>query len=82
VYIGAGTEEGEGDSKREMVRDVSRLKDALQIRTSVCLVVVSGAEHNEGAWRARLPGALQFLLGKESCQKLQAKTAASHPSGH
>ncbi len=79
VYIGGGTEEGEGDSKQEMVRDVNRLKDALQTRTSVCLVVVPGAEHNEDAWRARLPGALQFLLSKEPCQNLQPKSAGSHP---
>jgi enterochelin esterase-like enzyme len=81
VYIGAGTEEGEGDSKQEMVRDVNRLKDALPTSTSVCLVVVPGAKHNEGAWRARLPGALQYLLGNQPCRNLQSKSAGSHPSG-
>jgi predicted alpha/beta superfamily hydrolase len=82
VYIGAGTNEGEGDSKQEMVRDVNRLKSALQSWTSVCLVVVPGAAHNEGAWRVRLPVALRFLLGNETCQNLQPTPAGSHPSGH
>jgi predicted alpha/beta superfamily hydrolase len=74
VYIGAGTNEGEGDSKQEMVNDVNRLKDMLRSWTSVCLIVVPGAEHNEGAWRERLPAALRFLLGGEPCQNLQPAT--------
>ena len=74
VYIGAGTNEGEGDSKQEMVNDVNRLKDMLRSWTSVCLIVVPGAEHNEDAWRERLPAALRFLLGGEPCQNLQPAT--------
>ena len=69
VYIGAGTNEGEGDAKREMVDDVSRLAISLHNRTTVCLVIIPGAEHGEDAWRHRLPTALEFLLGKERCPK-------------
>jgi predicted alpha/beta superfamily hydrolase len=71
VYIGAGTNEGEGDSKREMVDDVGRLAKSLQDLTTTCLVIVPAAEHNEDAWRARLPPALKFLLGDESCTNAQ-----------
>ena len=81
VYIGAGTNEGEGDSKQEMVNDVNRLKEMLQSWTVVCLVVVPGAEHNEGAWRARLPSALRFLLPNQPCPNLRPKAAGSPTSG-
>lgn len=67
VYVGAGTDEGEGDSKREMVDDVHRLINAMGRRTITCSVVTSGAQHNEDAWRRRLPFALRFLLAGESC---------------
>jgi hypothetical protein len=67
VYVGAGTEEGEGDAKREMVDDVNRLIHAVEHRTTACLVIAPGAQHNEDAWRARLPFALRFLLGGEKC---------------
>ncbi|MBS1805988.1 MAG: alpha/beta hydrolase [Acidobacteria bacterium] len=69
VYIGAGTEEGEGDAKREMVDDVKRLKQAIGQGSHVCSVIVDGAQHNEDAWRARLPFALQFLLGGKLCHE-------------
>jgi predicted alpha/beta superfamily hydrolase len=71
VYVGAGTEEGQGDAKREMVDDVHRLKRAVEDRTAVCLVIAPGAQHNEDAWRARLPFALRFLLGGEKCSALK-----------
>jgi imidazolonepropionase-like amidohydrolase/predicted alpha/beta superfamily hydrolase len=77
VYIGAGSNEGEGDAKQEMVHDVNRLKDIVQTRASVCLIVVRGAEHNEDAWRARLPAALRFLLAGEPCQNLQPQPSAT-----
>ncbi|MBZ5657748.1 MAG: hypothetical protein LAO56_20990 [Acidobacteriia bacterium] len=73
VYVGAGTNEGEGDAKREMVDDVTRLAKSLQNRTTTCLVVVQGAEHGEDAWRMRLPAALEFLLGDEPCTKATAR---------
>jgi predicted alpha/beta superfamily hydrolase len=77
VYIGAGTNEGEGDSKQEMVDDVNRLKDLIASRTSFCLVIIPGAEHDEEAWRDRLPVALRFLLGNAPCQNLQKKSDGS-----
>jgi enterochelin esterase-like enzyme len=77
VYVGAGTNEGEGEAKREMVEDVTRFTKSLQSRTMTCLVVVPGAEHNEDAWRSRLPGALEFLLGSGTCPKNDAKYVVS-----
>ena len=68
VYIGAGTQEGKGDAKREMVDDVKRLGSAMS-DSKACLFIVPGAVHNDDAWRARLPVALQFLLGSGSCPK-------------
>ena len=82
VYIGAGTNEGEGISKQEMVDDVNRLKEAIGSNASTCLLIGPGAEHNEEAWRARLPNALRFLLGNDSCQNLQPKSNARHASRH
>lgn len=67
VYVGAGTNEGEGDSKQEMVDDVNRLVRAIGGRTRVCSVVVEGAEHKDDAWRARLPLALRFLMADQPC---------------
>jgi enterochelin esterase-like enzyme len=67
VYVGAGTDEGEGDAKKEMVDDVNRLASAIHNKSNVCKVIVPGAEHSEDAWRLRLPSALKFLLGNHSC---------------
>ena len=67
VYIGAGTNEGEGDAKLEMVRDATSFYRSIGGNTSKCMVVVPGADHSEDAWRARLPEALQFLLGNSTC---------------
>jgi predicted alpha/beta superfamily hydrolase len=77
IYVGAGTSEGEGDAKREMVADVERLVKALPAETKSCLMVVQGAEHNEDAWRARLPAALNFLLGDGACAKPHANSNLS-----
>jgi predicted alpha/beta superfamily hydrolase len=74
-YVGAGTNEGEADAKREMVDDVRRLVKLLGDRTEACQVIVSGAEHGEDAWRARLPDALEFVLGNSNCP--QGKSTAS-----
>lgn len=71
VYIGAGTQEGKGDAKREMVNDVKRLAGAVGHNSSTCVFIVSGAEHGEDAWRFRLPAALRFLLGSDACPKRQ-----------
>jgi predicted alpha/beta superfamily hydrolase len=77
VYVGAGTDEGEGDSKQEMVNDVERLGHAIEGRTATCLLIVRGAQHNEDAWRARLPMALEFLLANQPCPS--TKTGANLP---
>jgi predicted alpha/beta superfamily hydrolase len=66
VYVGAGTREGEGDGQ-EMVRDVKTLKSTIEDRTATCLLIVPGAQHNEDAWRARLPVALKFLVADQPC---------------
>jgi predicted alpha/beta superfamily hydrolase len=71
VYVGAGTDEGEGDSKREMVDDVNKLMRAVGPRTATCLVIANGAQHNEDAWRARLRFALRFLLGGAECPSMR-----------
>lgn len=71
IYIGAGTDEGEGDAKQEMVNDVNRLTRAIQNRSDSCTLIVPGAQHNEDAWRSRLPGALEFLLGGSPCPSSQ-----------
>ncbi len=67
VYVGAGTDEGEGEAKLEMVRDAKSFVRALGSPSATCLVIASGAKHNEEAWSARLPGALEFLLGSGKC---------------
>jgi enterochelin esterase-like enzyme len=71
VYVGAGTNEGKGDSKLEMVRDVRRFTRSLGTRVKSCTTIVPGAEHDEAAWRARLPSALEFLLGTGLCSPAQ-----------
>lgn len=71
IYIGAGTEEGEGDAKREMVDDVKRLAGAIGHDPRTCVFIVPGARHGEDAWRSRLPAALGFLLGSDACPKRQ-----------
>jgi predicted alpha/beta superfamily hydrolase len=67
VYIGAGTQEGKGDAKLEMVNDVKRLATSIGSQSNTCVLLVPGAEHNEEAWKLRLPSALQFLLGSKPC---------------
>jgi predicted alpha/beta superfamily hydrolase len=67
IYVGAGTNEGEGDAKREMVDDARRFANSLSLSVKTCFVLVPGAAHSESAWRARLPAALAFLLGGSAC---------------
>ncbi len=68
VYIGAGTQEGKGEAKLEMVNDVKRLAKSIRRNSNVCVLIVPSAEHSEEAWRSRLPAALKFLLGSDSCE--------------
>ena len=67
VYVGAGTNEGQGDAKREMVEDAKRFVKSVSASTKSCFVLAQGVVHSEEAWRARLPIALTFLLGDSSC---------------
>lgn len=67
VYVGAGTNEGLGDAKREMVDDATRFVKSVASSAKTCFLLVPDAVHNEGAWRARLPAALAFLLGDSPC---------------
>jgi enterochelin esterase-like enzyme len=69
IYIGAGTAEGATPAARQSMVDDTRALDELLIarRTTVCYVLVPGAEHGEPAWRARLPNALAFMLGGAAC---------------
>jgi enterochelin esterase-like enzyme len=68
IYLAAGTAEaGDGARSRTVVDDVREL--AAIIRRGVLsekrlrLMIAEGAGHNEGAWAARFPEALQFLFG-------------------
>ena len=72
VYLGAGTNEGDGDAKREMVDDATRFAKSVSTSTKACFLLVPGAVHSEDAWRARLPVALTFLLGDSSCPDFPA----------
>lgn len=74
VYIGAGTDEGEGDAKREMVDDVRRLARSIKHDTATCLTIIPGGQHGEDAWRARLPEALEFLVGSGQCSQRKANS--------
>lgn len=71
IYIGVGTNEGStADARHEMVADSRTFANLLAhhaSRTRTCLRAVPGAEHNEDAWRARLPAALAFVLGTGAC---------------
>ena len=61
VFVGVGTvSEPEDDVRR--LADILRKHGLKQGRLMV--VVQPGAAHNEDAWAARFPGALQFLFGK------------------
>lgn len=75
LYVGAGTDEGEGSAKKEMVDDVNRLIASAKGHTTVCSIIVPGAQHDEDAWRSRLPNALRFLLGNHSCPRANALRA-------
>ena len=56
-----------------------RLEKSLHTATKTCLTIVPGAEHNEEAWRARLPAALEFLLGNGGCTNTKLKKSTSPP---
>ena len=67
LYLGVGTEEGETPETSSIVtQNVRAMHDTLSKRPGTIrlhLWVQDGATHWYDAWRARLPGALTFLLG-------------------
>ncbi|HEY8716749.1 MAG TPA: alpha/beta hydrolase-fold protein [Candidatus Acidoferrum sp.] len=79
IYIGAGTAEGSGGTGQEMVDDVTRLYKIIEHQTQSCLLIAPGAHHEEEAWRARLPYALDVLLGNASCYRKRDYTTDLWP---
>jgi predicted alpha/beta superfamily hydrolase len=74
IYLGAGTNESgqprcdpNSATEPELVRDVRRfeclLRDAHVEASRIRVVVTPCAVHDEAAWAARLPNALEFLYG-------------------
>ncbi len=85
TYIGVGTnEEGKPDcdpaskAATEAETDVHRLERALAANgvtaSRLKLVVAPCAIHNEAAWAARLPSALQFLFVDHSADRVHLRT--------
>ena len=69
IFLAVGTQEaGREDKNRqtlENVRELERIVRRSGLDDRRLLVEISdGGTHSEAAWAARLPGALQFLLGK------------------
>ena len=69
VFLAAGTAEaGNTDRSRAVVDDVRELaailRRAVLSERRLRLVIEQGAGHNESAWAARFPAALQFLFGR------------------
>jgi predicted alpha/beta superfamily hydrolase len=69
IYLGVGTAEAGSDERnRETVDHVialgAHLHRAGLAGRRLAVVVEPGATHSEGAWAARLPGALEFLYGR------------------
>jgi predicted alpha/beta superfamily hydrolase len=68
IFLAAGTAEaGDAMRSRTVVDDVRELaaivRRAVLSEKRLRLMIAEGAGHNEGAWAARFPGALQFLFG-------------------
>jgi enterochelin esterase-like enzyme len=69
IFLAVGTQEaGREDKNRQTLENVRELERILRrsgLDDRRLLVEISdGGTHSEAAWAARLPGALQFLLGK------------------
>jgi enterochelin esterase-like enzyme len=69
VFLAAGTAEAGTPERSRMVVDDVRALAAILRRAGLSekrlrLVIEPGAGHNEGAWAARFPGALQFLFSE------------------
>ncbi|MFZ0201194.1 MAG: alpha/beta hydrolase-fold protein [Candidatus Sulfotelmatobacter sp.] len=69
IFLGVGTAETENaERSRTVVDDVRELgaiiRRAVLSERRLRLVITEGAGHNESAWSARFPEALQFLFGQ------------------
>ena len=69
VFLAVGTREvGREDKDRQTVENVRELERILRRRgldhRRLRVEIAEGGTHSEGAWAARLPEALQFLLGQ------------------
>jgi enterochelin esterase-like enzyme len=69
IFLAVGTrEDGDSDRSMEVVDDVRHLESILRragLRENRLRVRIGeGATHNEAAWAARFPDALQFLFGE------------------
>jgi predicted alpha/beta superfamily hydrolase len=69
IYLGVGTHEvGNADKDAETVDDVRELESILRLAglddQRLKVLVEECAAHNEAAWAARLPGALEFLFSR------------------
>jgi predicted alpha/beta superfamily hydrolase len=71
IYLGVGTTEtATAEINEETVRNVQKLERVLRDRRlgprRLRTVVEEGATHSEDAWARRLPGALEFLFGRDA----------------
>ena len=70
VHLGVGSAEGETlDDQREMARNVLSLANLIYViapNAELNFVFVNGGTHWYDAWRARLPGAIEFLFKCDS----------------
>jgi enterochelin esterase-like enzyme len=69
IFLGVGTREvGRDDKDRQTVENVRELERILRRSgfddRRLHVEIVAGATHSEGAWAARFPEALQFLLAE------------------
>ena len=71
IFLAVGTQEAGRDDKNrqtvENLRELERIfrRSGLDDRR-LLVEIAEGGTHSEGAWAARLPGALQFLLGQNA----------------
>ncbi len=69
IYLGMGTREvGNATKDEKTVNDVRELERILQVtglgKARLKVWIEEGAAHNEAAWAARFPEALEFLFGE------------------
>jgi enterochelin esterase-like enzyme len=76
VYLGAGTNETADEAVNKAgLSDMETLASFIRRRspaTALKVVAEQGGRHEPAAWRARLPAALLFLLGRRAPRELPA----------